>query len=74
MSAERCELSDRPLFSFNAIDVIAIRLQVDSLPDTHCAGPDGISPFCIKNSLPVVLEFVTIIFNESLRLSIFPRM
>ena len=39
---------------------------------SHCAGPDGISPFCIKNSLLVVLEFATVIFNASLRLSIVP--
>ena len=73
VSAERYEPSDRPLFCLNAIDTSAIRLQVDLLPSSHCAGPDGILPFCIKNSLPVVLEFATGIFNESLRLSIFPR-
>ena len=60
----------RPLFEFGAISAAMVHEQIEALSlESHSFGPDGISPFCVRTTFPVILEFATNLFNLSVQLS-----
>ena len=52
-----------------------VQEQIEALSlESHSFGPDGISPFCLCKTFPVILEFSTVLFNLSVTLSRFPTL
>lgn len=66
--------SNGPTFSFFLIlsEEIAAMLKSHS-SFSHSSGPDNISPFCISNSLSLIVSHLTTFFNYSILFSYFPN-
>ena len=62
-----------PSFSFQPILSSEISRTITSSPScAHLSGTDLIPLFAIRTSLPAIYEHITKIFNESIRLCVFP--
>ena len=65
----------RPLFELGTISAAMVQEQIEALSlESHSFGPDGISPFCLCKTLPVILEYATGLFNLSVTLTRFPTL
>ena len=60
---------------FRSVSTAMVQEQIEALSsESHSVGPDRVSPFCVRKTLSVILEFATNIFNLSVQLSQFPSL
>lgn len=59
-------------FCFSQVSQLMIDTLINKLPNSHCFGPDRISAFFLKISLPKILPQLTSFFNNFIEFSYFP--
>ena len=63
-----------PQFQINPVDCDTIILTVKNLKETNAIGLDGISLKYVKDSLPIVMYYITVINNTSIVTKTYPSL